>query len=86
MNLDLADRFFALEFYKVLIESKHNGEGYAFNMRIPHSLDDIREDPDIRRNESFTELAFVKQTFSGMYANYHQFYIIRNKEQKGQQQ
>lgn len=86
MNLELAERFFAFEFYKVLIESRHNGEGYAFNMRVPDSLDDIREDPDIRRDQSFTELAFVQQTVSGMHASYHRFYIVRNKEQKGTQQ
>lgn len=86
INLELAERFFAFEFYKVLLESKHNGEGYAFNMRIPDSLDDIRENPDLSRDNSFTELGFVQQTVSGMYANYHRFYIERTKEQKGQQQ
>lgn len=86
MNLDLAERFFAFEFYKVLLESKHNGEGYAFNMRIPDSLDDIREDPDLSRDKSFTELGFVHETVSGLYANYHRFYIERTKEQKGTQQ
>lgn len=86
INLELAERFFAFEFYKVLLESKHNGEGYAFNMRIPNSIDDIREDYDISRDNSFTKLGFVQQTISGMHANRHRFYIKRTKEQKEQQQ
>ena len=80
VNLDLANRFFAFEFYKVLLESMHNGEGYAFKLDIPSNLDKIREDPDFMK-PSTTVLGSVWATKMGLQSTLHRFYIKRTKEQ-----
>lgn len=80
VNLDLANRFFAFEFYKVLIDGKGYGEGYAFKIDVPHSLDKIREDPNIKCPNT-THLASVWATEMGLNSTLHRFYIEKTEEQ-----
>ena len=80
VNLDLANRFFAFEFYKVLLGGKKYGEGYAFKIDVPHSLDKIREDHDFTR-PSTTVLGSVWATKMGLHSTLHRFYIEKTEEQ-----
>lgn len=80
VNLDLANRFFAFEFYKVLIDGKRYGEGYAFKIDVPHSLDKIRDDTDIKLPAT-TTLASVWKTEMGLNSTLHRFYIEKTEEQ-----
>ena len=80
VNLDLANRFFAFEFYKVLLDGKKYGEGYAFKIDVPHSLDKIREDPNLKCPDT-THLASVWATEMGLNSTLHRFYIEKTEEQ-----
>ena len=80
VNLDLANRFFAFEFYKVLIDGKRYGESYAFKIDVPHSLDKIRDDTDIKLPAT-TTLASVWKTEMGLNSTLHRFYIEKTEEQ-----